>query len=164
MKKLTYFLFATLAMLAIASCQNSKAPKDASTTQGFQGTLAETDTTDMLKLADDCMALLQASKLDEALDMLYEYDDSTHSVTPLSEETRSAYKKKFTMFPVVKYTRAYYSFNAEGCNDVKYNVSFGEDFDGQSPKTAFMFNPVKIDGQWYLSVKRSDQSLDELNR
>ena len=102
--------------------------------------------------------------LDEALDMLYEYDDSTHSVTPLSEETRSAYKKKFTMFPVVKYTRAYYSFNAEGCNDVKYNVSFGEDFDGQSPKTAFMFNPVKIDGQWYLSVKRSDQSLDEMNR
>ena len=30
------------------------------------------------------------------------------------------------------------------------------------PKTSFMFNPVKVDGQWYLTVKRADQNIDRI--
>ena len=57
----------------------------------------------------------------------------------------------------------YISFTESGLNDAKYEVQFGPDEAG-APKTAYMFNPVKVDGQWYLCVKGANQAVDEWNR
>ena len=116
----------------------------------------------MLKVCDDCMELLKAKKIDDAIASLYEYDDSLKQVSPLSEETAKRYKRVFSMFPVIDYTRAYYSFQLEGLNDVKYTVKFSSQ--DTTATTAYMFNPIRLDGQWYVTVKRADQEIDESHR
>ena len=46
---------------------------------------------------------------------------------------------------------------AEKCQNIqyeKYKIEFAKkDVDGNAPTMAFMFNPVKIDGIWYLCIK-----------
>jgi hypothetical protein len=51
----------------------------------------------------------------------------------------------------------------EGCNDVKYEVTFAtaEQTGGQPATIMFMFNPVKIDGEWKLCVKTPTDEIDE---
>jgi hypothetical protein len=51
----------------------------------------------------------------------------------------------------------------EGCNDVKYEVTFataGEAGTETAPVTSFMFNPVKKDGEWKLCVKTLNDQID----
>ena len=121
----------------------------------------------MLGLADNCMKLLKEKRIDEALSMLNEYDDTLKSVKPLSKETEQRLHRTFRVFPVLEYNLSYFSMQLEGLNDVKYNIIFAkEDHPEQNgkPQTSFMFNPVKLDGTWYLCVKRSDQEVDELRK
>lgn len=164
MKKIFYFALVLFIMSAVAACnQKSQAPSDKK--QEFKDGLTEQDTAQMLKLSDDCMELLKKKDVDGALAMLNEYDDSTGTVQPLSEQTRAKYLRLFKMFPVYKYTLSSYSFMLEGLNDVKYDIIFAEEEHPEVngvPKTSFMFNPVKVDGQWYLTVKRADQSIDRV--
>ena len=40
--------------------------------------------------------------------------------------------------------------------------SYFKDVDGNAPTMAFMFNPVKIDGIWYLCIKHRNQSSKEM--
>ncbi len=160
MKRFVFPILAA-AVLLMASCEGNKKEVDLRT--DFQKSLTAEDTTAMLQLTDSCMQLLKAQKIDQVLDLLVEYDDSTKSVTPIPDELRKGYEGKFKMFPVVDYERSYYSFKEEGLNDVRYDVTFGTEEMG-SPKTAYMFNPVKVDGKWYVSVKQSSQEIDEMNR
>lgn len=117
----------------------------------------------MLKLCDNAMEQLKAGKIDQVLANLYEYDDSTKEVKPLSEQTANRYRHQFSMFPVLDYSRQFFSFQLEGCNDVRYNVTFAtadKTGTGSPAKTAYMFNPVKIDGTWKLCVKTQKDETD----
>lgn len=128
----------------------------------FNSSLSESDTTQMLDLCDRCMEYLKSNQVESALGMLYEYDDEDQSVAPLSEETLNSFRHRFSVFPVIDYNRISYTFLLEGLNDVKYEIIFAEEEHPEIngvPKTYFMFNPVKVDGQWYLCVKRSDQGF-----
>lgn len=130
----------------------------------FRSELTAEDTTAMLSLCDSAMSQLKAKKIDQVIASLYEYNDSTKELKKLTKETEKRYRKRFKMFPVLGYNRVYYSFMLEGCNDVKYRVSFatadqaGTD---DAPQTMFMFNPVKIDGEWKLCVKTPTDEIDE---
>lgn len=158
MKKNVYLLV-MLTCLFIAACTGGSRKE----TKSFHDSLDSNDTLAMISLADSCMTLLKGSQIDYALDMLQAYNDSTHSISPLSEEQRAIYRNKFSMFPVLSYERVYYSFQKDGCNDVKYSVVFAEDPNNGPAKTSYMFNPVKIDGLWYLTVKTSGQDIN-MNR
>ena len=128
----------------------------------FNSSLNESDTLKMLELCDQCMDYLKAKDFNSALGMLHEYDAKSQSVSPISEETANVYRHRFNIFPVLDYTRVSYTFMLEGLNDVKYEVIFAEEENPEEnglPKTYFMFNPVKVGGQWYLCVKQSDQSF-----
>lgn len=97
------------------------------------------------------MAQLKAGQVERVLSSLYEYNDSTKEVKPLTKQTADRYRKRFRMFPVLDYSRQFFSFQLEGCNDVRYNVTWAkaEQTGTDSPaKTAYMFNPVKVDGSW----------------
>lgn len=129
----------------------------------FRSELTAEDTTTMLKLCDDAMEQLKAKDYDKVLASMYEYTDSTQEVKPLSKETAARYLRMFRMFPVLDYVRKYYSFQLEGCNDVKYEVTFAtaEQAGTSKPaKTGYMFNPVKVDGTWKLCVKTADEEID----
>jgi hypothetical protein len=160
MKKILYFAVA-VALLCVFSCkQKAKTTEEAR--EEFRASLTENDTLEMLKLGDQCMELLKKKDIESAMTMLYEYDDSTQSVQPLSDATRKRYEHIFKIFPVLDYIRTEYTFFVEGINNLKYDIIFAEEEHPEVngvPKTSFMFNPVKIDGQWYLTVKRADQDI-----
>ncbi len=149
-----------LAMIFFIACTGTE-KKSAS--QAYQDGLTSQDSTIMLQKCDSCMQLLSEGNIEGALDMLVLYDDSLQQVSPLTDETRASYKRKFTLFPVLKYELKYVSFMESGLNDAKYEVQFGPDEAG-APKTSYMFNPVKVDGQWYLCVKTGTQGIDEMRR
>jgi len=158
MKNVLLPILAVVIML-FAACKG----ETKSSSQIFQEGLTAQDSTIMLQKCDSCMQFLSEGRIDDALNMLVEYDDSLQQVSPLSDETRASYMRKFTLFPVLKYELKYVSFMESGLNDAKYEVQFGPDEAG-APKTSYMFNPVKVDGYWYLSVKGAHQAVDEWNR
>ena len=161
MKKLVYFSLMALILLCVSSCKK-KTPLQKM--EEFTSSLTSADTTQMLKLSNDCMELLKAKKIDNALSMLYEYNDSTKEVTPLTPQARKRYERMFRIFPVVDYELVYYSFQLEGINDVKYKIIFAQEenvAENGEAATALMFNPVRVDGTWYLTVKNTDRKPDE---
>lgn len=161
MKRTTLFITIALAVL-VSACSNKKKTREEKVAE-FRSELTEADTTAMLKICDDAMENLKAKEYDKVLASLYEYTDSTNEIKPLSKETASRYMRLFKRFPVLDYVRKYYSFQLEGCNDVKYLVTFAtteQTGDNQLAKTAYMFNPVKKDGEWKLCVKTADEEID----
>lgn len=167
MKKYNYYFLAVIIVALAVSCSSKKDKKDMTREEQveiFRSELTEADTTAMLKLADNAMELLKAKKIDQVIESLYEYNDSTQEVTPLSELMKKRYTRRFKMFPVLDYYREYYSFMLEGCNDVKYCVTFATAEQAgtkEAPTTMFMFNPVKIDGEWKLCVKTPQDQFDK---
>lgn len=160
MKKYLYLIAAVL-LLGVTSCKDKEQPAEKQLNE-FQEGLTSTDSLKVVQLTDSCMSFLKGGQFDNAFAMLCEYDDSMHTVLPLSEATRNSYQKRFTIFPVVDYKLVYFTFCEEGLNDVKYEVTFGAG-GANAPKTFYMFNPVKIDGTWHLSVKNAMQSVVEMN-
>lgn len=167
-KKIFTVVAVAAFVLAYSSCtscstNNKKAVADEQNVE-FRETITAADTTQMLKLADDCMELLKNRKFDEAIGMLHEYDDSTKMVQNLSSENEQHLRRRFEVFPVLKYERHYFSFMEQGLNDVRYKVWFAEEENpaqNGEPVTFMMFNPVKVDGTWYLCVKDFGQKFDE---
>lgn len=171
MKRIIYFSLPVFAAaLAVVSCKNQ--PKSEEETRSekieqFRAQLESDDTTTVLRLCDHAMDMLMNKQYDEVISSLYEYTDSTQEVKPLSPETAAKYLRKFKMYPVMRYERKYFSFQLEGCNDVKYDVIFasGESAGTSSPAIiGYMFNPVKVDGEWHLCVKTPADGYDgEMN-
>ena len=162
MKKYLLFIASSVLVLSLASCGGKQKSREQQK-QEFRSELTKEDTATMLKLCDDAMANLKAKDYNKVLASLYEYTDSTQEVKPLTEETKRRYLNKFRLFPVLDYERVYYSFQLEGCNDVKYEVTFAtaEQAGTAEPgKTGYMFNPVKVDGSWKLCVKTANDQID----
>lgn len=157
-------LFITAFILfAFFSCDNKKSKTPTEQVFEFRSQLTYNDTLQMLQICDNAMELLKQNSIDEVIASLYEYDQETKQVRPLSEESIKSYRRTFNMFPVLEYERVYYSFLLEGCNDVKYIVTFrapDESGTNESAKTAFMFNPVKINDTWKLCVKTSSDKIE----
>jgi len=164
MKKIIIFICLAIISFNFISCKDKKKETREERVAEFRAELTAEDTATMLKLCDDAMKELKAKNIDKVLASLYEYTDSTEDLKPLSEELKKKYRNQFQIFPVMEYERKYYSFQLEGCNDVKYEVTFAtaeQTGTGQPAKTAFMFNPVKINGEWKLCVKTADEEIDK---
>jgi hypothetical protein len=129
----------------------------------FRSGLTNDDSLTVVRMCDNAMNMLMNKQYDEVLASLYEYTDSTKEVKPLTPQVAEKYLRKFKMFPVIRYERKYFSFQLEGCNDVKYDVIFASGKDAGINKPAvigYMFNPVKIDGEWRLCVKTENDFYD----
>ena len=162
MKKYLLFIASSVLVLSLASCGGKQKSREQQK-QEFRSELTKEDTATMWKLCDDAMANLKAKDYNKVLASLYEYTDSTQEVKPLTEETKRRYLNKFRLFPVLDYERVYYSFQLEGCNDVKYEVTFAtaeQAGTAEPAKTGYMFNPVKVDGSWKLCVKTANDQID----
>lgn len=166
MNKLFYLCVAVAIIFMAAACTDKKNIKSRQDrVEEFRSELTDVDTTVMLRLCDTAMELLKDKQIDQVLSSLYEYNDSTGELKPLSEEVSKRYAKRFKMFPVHDYKLIYYSFMLEGCNDVKYEVTFASPEvvgTNASAKTMYMFNPVKINGEWKLCVKTPQDEYDEI--
>ena len=160
MKRLI-FILSILAL--VASCRShssngQKTQKDAEAE--FLSSLTQTDQDDVLNLADDCMTKLRDGLVREAVDMIYIlHDDVVYQKSDAyTEELVNRFER---VFPVRSFERRYYSFSTEGNNDISYVYSFG-DPDDKSHTMRLMFNPVFVEGQWYLTLKDGSQSSKDL--
>lgn len=166
MKRTTYIpLFLSIfSLIFLFSCKGrNNTDSRESRVEQFRSGLTVKDTTEMLTLCDNAMEMLKQKKIDDVIASLFEYNDSTRELKPLSEKLIKRYTKQFTMFPVLDYERQYFSFMLEGCNDVKYQVTFAtaEQTGTDNPATTmYMFNPVKINGEWKLCVKSASDEID----
>lgn len=162
MKKAIVCIVAIATLVLATACGNKQKTRDEQVME-FTSELTSQDTTTMLNLCDQAMEQLKNKRIDDVLANLYEYTDSTKEVKPLSKATAAQYRRMFKMFPVLEYHRKYFSFQLEGCNDVKYDVVWAtaEAAGTEEPaRTAYMFNPVKIDGTWHLCVKTLSDDID----
>lgn len=165
MKNTLLFLFVCTVAFGLSSCNSCSKKQEPRMEQmlEFQSTLTKEDTTAMLSLCDNAMEELKNRQFDKVLSNLYLYDDSTKQATPLTNEERKRYTRVWTMFPIIEYQRIYYSFQLEGCNDVKYKVTWAKAEQAgtdEDPTTSYMFNPVRVDGEWKLCVKSLKDELD----
>ena len=119
MKKIILFFVLVAGIMGMVSCNSKKEPREQKVEE-FRSELTKEDTVAMLHICDQAMKDLKAKKIDKVLASLYEYTDSTKELKSLSKETENKYRRLFTMFPVLEYERKYYSFQLEGCNDVRY--------------------------------------------
>lgn len=161
MKKIVCLSVCAL-VLAVTSCTNKEKSRLERVSE-FRNSLTAEDSTTMIRLCDDAMEMLKANNVDQVIASLYEYNDSLKEVRPLSETMAKRYSRRFRMYPVLDYKREYYSFMLEGCNDVKYKVTFAtaEQVGSDKPATTmFMFNPVKVNGEWKLCVKNATDEID----
>lgn len=125
--------------------------------------LTAEDTAQVLHISRSCMDTLKAGNIDEALKMIYVLRGG--KATPLPAEKEKQLRKNFKYFPVINYKLDYYSFSNTDNNDVKFQIEFFKHTDpnDKTPNTiGFMFNPVKIDGTWHLTVKEADQESTPL--
>lgn len=160
-------LFILLAAFAVlVSCgpkysgsHGEKTQKDAE--KEFVSSLSDSDEQAVLALADECMGKLQAGQVDEAVDMIYVlYNDVLYRK---SDTYTAQLVSRFKMFPVRSFERVYYAFSTEGNNDISYTYIISPATSTESAQTMkVMFNPVFIDGQWYLTLKDAGQSSRDL--
>ena len=162
MKKFNYLLIAVAVLCLGTACSNKNKSRE-ERVEEFRGILTASDTTQMLQICDNAMEQLKGNKIDEVIATLYEYNDSTEELTPLTDQMKKRLARRFKMFPVLNYNRQYFSFMLEGCNDVKYEVTFAtpDQTGADSAKTMYMFNPVKVDGEWKLCVKSAKDEHDQ---
>ena len=164
MKKFKFILIGVAVLTLATACKNKAPQTREEQIEEFRSMLTANDTTQMLQICDNAMELLKGKKIDEVIASLNEYDYSTKELKPLTDVMKKRLQRQFKMFPVLDYKREYYSFMLEGCNDVKYLVTFvsAEQAGTETaPTTMFMFNPVKVDGEWKLCVKTADKEIDQ---
>lgn len=149
----------------VTSCSKKQKTRE-ELVQEFRSHLTAEDTTAMLSICDSAMSQLKSKNIDQVIASLYEYNDSTKQVQKLTKGTEKRLRRQFRLFPVLDYHREYFSFMLEGCNDVKYKIQFATAEQAnteEAPYTMFMFNPVKVDGEWKLCVKTTEDEIDEEN-
>ena len=154
MKKILVVL-CTLCLLTACHNNGNKQQKFdtfESAQAAFTATITAEDSTAVKAATEEVMSLLQSGNIDEALTHIYVVADDI--LYRPNDESLLRLKSKFTNFPVLSYKMTDMAFQTSAINDVTYQYVFAEGQDGSSPATfKLAFNPVKIDGQWYLTFK-----------
>ena len=117
----------------------------------FAATLTAEDTTAVFAATDQIMSLLQAGEIDAALAHIYVVADDV--LYRPADQSLASIKSKFTIFPVLSYKMTDFAFQTSAINDVTYQYVFAEPKDAAPATIKVGFNPVKIDGQWYITFK-----------
>lgn len=152
MKKILVVL-CTLCLLAACHNNGGKQQKFQtfeSAQAAFQATLTSEDTAAVKAATEKVMSLLEIGQIDAALSQIYVVSDDV--LYRLADESLLSIKSKFENFPVLSYKLTDIAFLTPAINDVTYQYVFAKTPDGDAT-IRVGFNPVKIDGEWYLTLK-----------
>ena len=121
------------------------------------------DTATIIKICTDYLDLLKEGKMDDAVNMLYSFDKSTHTVSPITAEQREKVVRTHKMFPVLNYSLESMRLYAEDDTEFVFMVEFFEKPEGDTrPNTVReALSPVRVDGQWYLTIAGEINELRE---
>lgn len=170
MKKLVKsLLYISFIICCFSACNNKKNTQKEETVKSwgeakaeFVSELSSSDTSNVKTIAFQCMDLLKADSISQALDMLYTIEGT--KLRKMSDEEKIQLTKRFKIFPVIDYKFEGITFSTQGHNDVKFTYYFSKSENPQdTPKAlGLMFNPIKIDNQWYLTMKNIGQSSQDM--
>ncbi len=158
MKRSLFILLLGLTLLS--SCKSTpkvRLYQDAE--RDFLAALTINDTLSVLSLGQNFMGALKAGEIDDALqDLCVVHENVLYHV---ADESLAQLKSRFRKFPVADYQLVSYSFSTPGINDLVYRYSISGEL-GSGPAMKLTFNPVKVEGSWYLTLKDAYTSSKEL--
>ncbi len=117
-------------------------------------TLDSQDTIIVDQLSTEFIEHLKAQEYSDAISMLY-YLDPDSSIVPLPRNLAIRQEQIFRTFPVLDYHFESIRFRTETDCQVKFNITFSHNAEGQDYTTSLYLQPIRRDGQWYLTVRDS---------
>lgn len=155
MKRVLYIL--ALVLLSVSCRERSRSDvftyEDAE--KEFVSSLTVSDTSAVLSMTDAFMEKLRSGMTDSAVVLVNVLEDGVLYAS--SDNYRNELRLRFALFPVLDYELTKYSFSTPGNNDVCYTYKFNGD-----DKLKLVFNPVKVDSVWYITLKDGTQSSSDL--
>lgn len=149
MKKL---LFMMLLTAFLAACTEKKENKKLFL-RPPSITLSSQDTIEIRQKVESHISLLKEKKLDELADILYYVDNDT--INLLDEQRKNDFVKGLSIFNIydakIKHMILRSEYNNEVC--VLMQVLKDGNIEENKGVTKFYFNPVKIDGIWYITIR-----------
>lgn len=145
------FLLMLLAV-SLASCTEKKEPKK-NILRPPSIALSSQDTTEINQKIEAHLSLLKEKKLEEMADMLYYMDND--SISLLDDTRKENFVKGLSVFNIYDAKVKHLIIRSEYNNEVCVLLQIIKDGDISKNKgvTKFYFNPVKIDGVWYITVR-----------
>lgn len=147
-------LFFVLSLLVTGCSDKSKKKESAADEiQGPVMTLQRSDTTEVFNLSKSFLERLKANDIDQAVSMLY-YLTPDKQVIPLPDSLVTRQKAIFKRFPCLSYKIDSIIFYSETDSQVKYTIEFFKKQPGDTRPntTSFYIKPMRIQGQWYLTM------------
>lgn len=117
-------------------------------------TLDSQDTIIVDQLATEFIEHLKNNEYEDAISMLY-YLHPDSSIVPMPRNLAIRQEQIFRTFPVLDYHFESIRFRTETDCQVKFNITFSRSAEGQDHTTSLYLQPVRRDGQWYLTVRDS---------
>ena len=165
MKKILAVL-CTLCLLAAChngGRKNQKFNTFESAQASFAATITPADSAAVIAATEEFMSLVKSGEIDAALSHIYVVDNDTLFLP--APQSLASIKSKFTLFPVLSYKMTDIAFQTSAINDVTYQYVFQEAAEGSNPATLkIAFNPVKVDGKWYLTLKDGNMTSKSMQQ
>ncbi len=117
-------------------------------------TLDSQDTIIVDKLSTEFIEHLKSNEYAEAISMLY-YLDPDSSIVPMPRNMALRQEQIFRTFPVLDYKFESIRFRTESDCQVKFVITFSRSPEGEDYTTSLYLQPIRRDGQWYLTVRDS---------
>ncbi len=170
MRKIARMAFGAAVIVSIilcSSCQGSKEkPVNSQSDKEIYMVVEGKDTTAVLNLMNTYFDLLKKKDFEGAISMMKEYDVKEHTLRDVSEEIKKHYLMSLKAFSPIDYQVEQLVFLAETDCKVKYSAILFEkenDEDNRPNKMFFAVKPVRIEGQWYLTVADRDDDNTKLS-
>lgn len=146
-----------IPMMIVCSCTGEKRGNDdtpVATNLGPLMTLDSQDTIIVDQLATEFIEHLKDQEYKDAISMLY-YLDPDSSIVPMPRNLAIRQEQIFRTFPVLDYRFESIRFRTETDCQVKFNITFSRNAEGEDYTTSLYLQPVRRDGQWYLTIRDS---------
>lgn len=156
--KIFSFIFALTVSLFLFSCSGEKQQKTVH--EEFVGSLTAADTTEIKNLCDAFFTQMKEGNKDGAFELLYMLGEN-NQVEPVSVEYKAKISTQFTIFPVRDFRSKEIRIGNAEDNIASYTIVFGQDAEGKESTISFGFNPVKVNGKWYLTVRNASAQLED---
>lgn len=155
-KYLVLFLF----VFAFFACKNSNNFRTYEMAeQEFRQSLTFHDTLSVLVLGQNFMDALKTGGIEYELQNLTVLDDNV--LYKISDESLKELQARYGELRISDYALAGYNFSTAGVNDLSFRYTIGGKL-GSGPALKMVFNPVKVDDVWYLTLKDGNMASRDI--
>ena len=147
-----------LCIFALVSCNTNKnkLPKMQYQAEAeFNASLKQSDKDKLMQLTESFMSLVKSGDVEKGVSLIYVLDGNV--VYQKSPEYTDLLVKRFSPFVSCDYDFVSVAYSTPGNNDVVYNVAIPGGI-----SLRITFNPVFVNGDWYLTMKDGYQSSKDM--